>query len=84
MANGRDVETRVTPAGSLLRFLGFDFDLPVLLGLRTGPNVRDVRIDAGFGRPVAGLLGAGHTTGGFFLLLFDTRPFAGALHGGWS
>ena len=61
MANGRDVETRVTPAGSLLRFLGFDFDLPVLLGLRTGPNVRDVRIDAGFGRPVAGLLGAGRS-----------------------
>ena len=72
----------VTPAGSLLRFLGVD--LPVLLGLGTGADVRDVRIDAGFGRPVVGLLGAGYAPGGFFFLLLDPRPFPGALHGGWS
>jgi hypothetical protein len=70
------------PGGLFLRFLGVD--LPVLLGLRTGTNVGDVRIDSGFGRPLVCLLRAGDAAGGFFFLLLDPRPFPGALHGGWS
>ena len=77
----------MSPARSFIllffRFLGC-VQLPVLLFLRTRANMRDVWIDAGLGRPVAGLLGAGHTTSGFFFLLLDARPFPGALHGGWS